>query len=54
MMPSWKDLSVTQVTDVSNLLHDFNELQTKVRSALDSKQEAEEKIREIQLKLGMV
>ena len=51
MIPSWKDLSVTQVTDNGNLLHDFNELQTKVRSALDSKQEAEETIRNFQLKL---
>jgi exonuclease SbcC len=51
LMPKWKDLSTEEAVDSTHLLHDINELQTNVKSALNSKREAEKTAYDSQLKL---
>ncbi|MCH3970791.1 MAG: hypothetical protein LKE47_10540 [Prevotella sp.] len=50
-MPKWKDLSTEEAVDSTHLLHDINELQTNVKSALNSKREAEKTAYDNQLTL---
>jgi exonuclease SbcC len=52
-MPKWKDLSTASSVDSTHLLHDINELQTNVKSALNSKREAEKAAYDNQLKLDV-
>jgi exonuclease SbcC len=53
LMPKWKDLSTEEAVDSTHLLHDINELQTNVKSALNSKREAEKTAYDNQLKLDV-
>jgi exonuclease SbcC len=53
LMPKWKDLSTEEAVDSTHLLHDINELQTNVKSALNSKREAEKTAYDSQLKLDV-
>jgi hypothetical protein len=50
-MPKWKDLSTEEAVESTHLLHDINELQTNVKSALNSKREAEKAAYDNQLTL---
>jgi exonuclease SbcC len=51
LMPKWKDLSTEEAVESTHLLRDINELQTNVKSALNSKREAEKAAYDNQLKL---
>ncbi|GAA6528834.1 nuclease SbcCD subunit C [Segatella asaccharophila] len=53
LMPKWKDLSTEEAVESTHLLHDINELQTNVKSALNSKREAEKAAYDNQLKLDV-
>lgn len=53
LMPKWKDLSTEETVDSTHLLHDINELQTNIKSALNSKREAEKTAYDNQLKLDV-
>ncbi|MCI1848673.1 MAG: AAA family ATPase, partial [Prevotella sp.] len=53
LMPNWKDLSTEEAVESTHLLHDINELQTNVKSALNSKREAEKTAYDNQLKLDV-